>query len=510
MLKFEVDDLKDILKDYDAVEDLNAAIVKANELNDIIYPEGYKGVIENPIVTYINECAEFYRLVEEHYILDDAIAELEDKKKNASTPEEIANIDDQIKEKKDNLDQLAVKAGKHQHILSDTVDNIIATIDEMPQKEKQEEATNSFDAIVESFGKIKNKLANGKTENKGKPKEKDPEEMTREELIEEIKKARAERDAEKARNEEIMRRLDALENKQNSSILSKLKNGFKTVKKKVVAAKDYVVGFAKEHKKVTAAILLALAAAGIIGSCVVYHTPFAIPARIASAMWKPLHNIGLGAPLHTINEFLLKILPPGSGVFNSVSGVWTIGNASVKNLNMLECVLGNMVGAGILAGAGYGLFKGGKRIVNWAKKKKKTKEPEDNKMDDFEEYVNALSDEQLSELINQLEEALEAEALPEQFKDYTLDDLEEMYDIATRAENYRTEDFSEFEDLRKRQLNKALNKLNKIIDNWGPETEPTEIKINGEYYEINTKEEALELWNKLDLVYEKNYGGKTR
>ena len=131
-------------------------------------------------------------------------------------------------------------------------------------------------------------------------------------------------------------------------------------------------------------------------------------------------------------------------------------------------------------------------------------------MDDFEEYVNALSDEQLSELINQLEEALEAEALPEQFKDYTLDDLEEMYDIATRAENYRTEDFSEFEDLRKRQLNKALNKLNKIIDNWGPETEPTEIKINGEYYEINTKEEALELWNKLDLVYEKNYGGKTR
>lgn len=514
MLTFEIEELRKTLEKYEATDKLDLLVTKANELNDLIYSAGYTGVIENPIITYINNYAKYCVIALEHFKLTREIKDLA--KKKEENPED-QTIDGKISHVQASLDLAMEGLTKYKGNMEKSKEYINSTIAEQPDKKDQ--ATMKLVEIETLCSQI------GHEFNK-KPS---PEKMTHEELLIAYKNLLDENEELKLQNDSINARLEALEAKQkagdekkNQSILSKLKNGFKKVKKKVVAAKDFVVGFVKDkavpfiknHKKATIAILTTIALAGIVGSCVVYGTPLAIPARIVSAMWRPLHNIGLGGALHSINDFLIGKL--GAGNFNLASGLWTIGSKAVNNMNMLEVVLGNMAGTAVLAGAGYGLFKGGKRLIKWAKKRVKDhKKEEPESLPPAYNFEN-LSDEELENKISELEAILDSGEITPEFKDFTLDQIEEMFNIAAGEQEYRqnlnnpNNDKDNFESLNKRSCKKAIRKLNKLIKKWTDKTEPQEIDINGEYFMINNVDEAKQLYDEISYIYELKFGGRTR
>ena len=326
MLTFEIEELRKTLEKYEATDKLDLLVTKANELNELIYSGGYTGVIENPIITYVNNYAKYCVIALEHFKLKREMQALA--KKKEENPED-QTIDEKITNVQASFELATEGLTKYKSNVEKSKEYINTTIAE--KSDKKEQATEKFTEIETLYSQI------GHEFNK-KP---NPEKMTHEELLIAYKKLLEENKELKLQNDSINERLEALEAKQknidekkNQSILNKLKNGFKKVKKKVIAVKDFTVEFVKDkavpfikdHKK--AAIIAAVALAGIVGSCVVYGTPLAIPARIVSAMWRPLHNIGLGGALHSINDFLIGKL--GAGNFDLASGLWTIGSKAVN------------------------------------------------------------------------------------------------------------------------------------------------------------------------------------
>lgn len=514
MLTFEIEKLRETLEKYDATDKLDLLVTKANELNDLIYSTGYAGVIENPIITYVNNYAKYCVIALEHFKLTREIKDLA--KKKEENPED-QTIDEKISHAQASLDLAMEGLTKYKGNMEKSKEYINSTIAEQP--DKKEQATEKFaeiETLCSQIGHEFNKKPN-------------PEKMTHEELLIAYKNLLEENKELKLQNDSINARLEALEAKQkvidekkNQSILSKLKNGFKKVKKKVVAAKDFVVGFVKDkavpfiknHKKATIAILATIALAGVVGSCVVYGTPLAIPARIISAMWHPFKLVGLEGPLHSINEFLIGKL--GNGTFDLIKGTWTIGSKTVNNMNIFEMVLGNLPAAAILAGTGYGLFKGGKRLIKWSKKRVKDhKKEEPESLPPAYNFEN-FSDEELENKISELEAILDSGEITPEYKDFTLDQIEEMFNVAAGEQEYRqnlnnpNNNEDNFESLNKRSCKKAMRKLNKLIKKWTDKTKPQEININGEYFKINNVDEARQLYDEISYIYELKFGGRTR
>ncbi len=508
MLKFEIDNLKEAVKENpDALNLVNNFANKASELNDFIYPDGYTGVIENPIITFVNNCAKLYVLALTEQKLKKDLKSLEEKRNETNASE----IDKQIEEVNTSLSLATEGVNKCAANINNSRNYINKNIADL-EDEKKVSAQNKFKELDDMRGQL---LAH-KFEKK---ENEDYENMSKEELIEKLKEALEEKKKQEEKNAELEQRLEQLEQfkeeqakKKDKSILSKLKNGFKTIKKKVVKAKNFVVNAAKNHKVATVAILTAVAAAGIIGSCVVYNTPLAIPARIVSALWQPLHHIGLGAPLHSINNFLVGVL--GNGSFNNVSGVWTIGSKVVNNMNMAEVILGNMAGAGILYAAGRGIFKGVKKGVKWIKgKRKKEKEQEDNENEyaDEEEFLRTLSDEKLAEFIKTLEEILSAGKVPEEYNQYSIEELNDIYNIALAEQGARGIVDGVLNNMTEEECEQILKYLKDKIETWDKEnTQSIGVKIGGVDYMFIEKEKAIETYQKIEEVYNNKFGGRAR
>lgn len=153
-----------------------------------------------------------------------------------------------------------------------------------------------------------------------------------------------------------------LEDMKNNTLGTKVKNVGKKAKRKVVQVKKW----AKANPKKTAAIIGTVALAGLVGSAVAYGHPLAFAGRVVSAMWKPLHNIGLGDPLHNINRFLFGKIR--GATFDRGSGLWLLNGTPLNDLGAFETILNNVVGmgAGLAGGAaiGYGAYKVAKKARN--------------------------------------------------------------------------------------------------------------------------------------------------
>ena len=118
----------------------------------------------------------------------------------------------------------------------------------------------------------------------------------------------------------------------------------------------------KNHKVASALIIVALA--GLTTSTIVYGAPWIGAARIVSSLWPTLHHIGLGGPLHGINQFLLGNKIVGAS-FNGATGLWSVGGKVLNDISVLEGILRSAEGAAFLSAGAVGVAKLGKNA--WLK-----------------------------------------------------------------------------------------------------------------------------------------------
>ena len=168
MLTFEIEELRKTLEKYEATDKLDLLVTKANELNELIYSGGYTGVIENPIVTYVNNYAKYCVIVLEHFKLTQELQALA--KKKEENPED-QTIEEKISHVQASLDLATEGITKYKANMEKSKLYINTTIVEHP--DKKEQATEKFTEIETLCSQI------GHEFNK-KPS---PEKMTHEELL---------------------------------------------------------------------------------------------------------------------------------------------------------------------------------------------------------------------------------------------------------------------------------------------------------------------------------------
>lgn len=85
MLKFDgVDELKELNENIKLEKEIDVIIKNAQNLNDLLYPNGYKGVIPNPVVEYTNSILKASKLA---YEIESYKIELEKLDKNKKSME---------------------------------------------------------------------------------------------------------------------------------------------------------------------------------------------------------------------------------------------------------------------------------------------------------------------------------------------------------------------------------------------------------------------------------------
>lgn len=165
---------------------------------------------------------------------------------------------------------------------------------------------------------------------------------------------------------------ESLEEMKQKTLGARLKKDGKAIKRKVVKVQDWfkekgmnLLDWYKNHKVLgTVGILAIISLGGLIGSTIAYGYPLAFAGRVVSALWQPLHKIGLGEGLHNINKFLFGKL--GAATFSEIEGTWI--NAAGKALNDLgtfEMICNNVIGfipvVAAASGAAYGIYRGVKK-----------------------------------------------------------------------------------------------------------------------------------------------------
>ncbi len=237
----------------------------------------------------------------------------------------------------------------------------------------------SFEQINQQLGALISNINNGINKTKA-PQPEPKTEFSAEELQKLLEEQRKENERLKKENKDLNDQLNVmqqsmeelknqleeqrklLEDMKNNTLGTKVKNVGKKAKRKVVQVKKW----AKANPKKTAAIIGTVALAGLVGSAVAYGHPLAFAGRVVSAMWKPLHNVGLGEPLHNINRFLFGKIR--GATFDSGRGLWLLNGTPLNDLGAFETILNNVVGmgAGLAGGAaiGYGAYKVAKKAKN--------------------------------------------------------------------------------------------------------------------------------------------------
>lgn len=325
-----------------------------------------------------------------------------------------------------------------------------------------------------------------------------------------------------------------IEQMKNNTISNKLKNGFKKAKRKVIAVKDYM----KAHpKQVALGVCALIALGGLTATTIVYGSPVVGVARVVSALWKPLHHIGLGNALHGINEGLLGHFMGAS--FDQVSGIWSLGGKALNDLGVLEIVLDNIGVAGALAAGGVAAYKGGKKawlavakskfadklkgkIKNIKDKVFNREEPNSlvptsiNRDDLFTYAYNACkgySLDELQEKIDILVEALDSNSYPSNIAKEEIEEvlkaLKKVYvEKSETKENVQSDILDEIETLSEEEINAILANLEEVIEKHERNEIPDvfEESLDGSYGTKNI-DELMDLYNKLEAKKESKFGG---
>ena len=168
MLTFEIEELRKTLEKYEATDKLDLLVTKANELNELIYSGGYTGVIENPIITYVNNYAKYCVIALEQFKLKREMQALA--KKKEENPED-QTIDEKITNVQASFELATEGLTKYKSNVEKSKEYINTTIAE--KSDKKEQATEKFTEIETLYSQI------GHEFNK-KP---NPEKMTHEELL---------------------------------------------------------------------------------------------------------------------------------------------------------------------------------------------------------------------------------------------------------------------------------------------------------------------------------------
>lgn len=349
-----------------------------------------------------------------------------------------------------------------------------------------------------------------------------------------------------------------LEEMKNNSLKSKLGNKAKTAKRKVIKAKDYCVDWMKNHKVASALIIVALA--GLTTSTIVYGAPWIGAARIVSSLWPTLHHIGLGGPLHGINQFLLGNKIVGAS-FNGTTGLWSVGGKVLNDISVLEGILRTVEGAAFLSAGAVGVAKLGKNawlkvskskfadnlkskikskkdsiknLFNKNKKKENVEEQqnvntntenkpkEDNLLNSNNVKANCMSKidiaspEDLQSFIDALEESI---SNGETFEDMTKEDLNDILQHAkqtlaskTKVDGKKEEILNDLNSLSEDQLADLMNGLQSVIERYKNNEIPENfqgIQIDGSYG-LKDIHEVEEIFNATKQAYSNNFGGRTR
>ncbi len=519
MLEFKNEgEIRAFLKDYDVDEDLDLMFKNAQDLNQLMYPKGYTGAIRNPIEAYVDLSLIFYKLIRQNYEMRVELNELEEQLNNSE--EKDKKIENRVTLLKQKLEESTALIKLVREEIEQNQKYIEKNIDEMP--ENKEKATKMFSDIKETRDLVGRKSAK-KVENKQKI------------------------------NNTNQKALPPHEEKRNNSIINKLKNGFKTIKKKVVAVKDFAVAHKKEIKK---GVMVVVALAGLtsavfsIGNAIAFGSPLIIPARIVGCLWHPLHHIGLGNQLHGINEFLIGNLK--NGVFNQVTGQWTVAGKIINNLNPVEMVADNLLAAAVLAAAGYGIFKVGKYVYKKVKGQKEEpviQTPEDpitpidfgipelpagnqplfppneqpklpsansltnEQIQALYQKFNDLSEDELSQLITYWQGFINQNKVPRDYeKQMTFEQFVDVFKIIKDVRNQKQKLTPEeaFAQGNNEECSEVLAYLENQIQNWYKNgSTAIGMKINGHNFDANSYDEAVNLYNKLSGVYNEKFGGRT-
>ena len=312
------------------------------------------------------------KLKEKKNILINERDNCKDEEKKSEIEKQLSDLEQKFKI----IEQQRVELRQKNNIVFNKFNQQINTLSEKDQ--------NVFDKVNQQLGKL---IANV---NAGidKPKTPQPEpkvELSAEELQKLLEQQRQENERLKKENQNLKNQLNImqqsieelrkqledqkkfLEEMKNNTLGTKVKNVGKKAKRKVVQVKKW----AKANPKKTVAIIGTVALAGLVGSAVIYGHPLSFAGRVVSALWKPLHNVGLGKPLHNINRFLFGKIR--GATFDSGRGLWLLNGTPLNDLGAFETILNNVVGMGAglagLSAVGYGAYKIAKKAKNaWLNK----------------------------------------------------------------------------------------------------------------------------------------------
>lgn len=245
MLRFDgVDELKELNENVKLEKEIDVIIKNAQNLNDLLYPNGYKGVIPNPVVEYTNNLLKLSKLFYEIELSEIELKKLDRNKKSM----ELSDYQKKRTIIYNNLIALKTAFKKVDKNYQDNQKYIGMAINDLQSDNDKIKANNYLNSIDINKNKISRKL------NEQLKKEKVNAQYT-DEKRKNIK-SKLENGFAKIRSAVVNikdRGKNIYENGvgevKDAKILNKLKNGFTKVRNKVVAVTNKVLD-TKVGKKV--------------------------------------------------------------------------------------------------------------------------------------------------------------------------------------------------------------------------------------------------------------------
>ena len=466
----------DMQKNY-LVKTIKSLPKLGNDLYFSMYGEKYdanktKPLEEQTLVEqYTNSLMELIKVALERY---QAALELNDLKAQNADPKKIKEQEEKCHNFAKNMEESEDQVKKYEDKLRD------AKLDDVNKNAKAK-------GLKEKMFKIKDKVLSNLDIKKLNEKKEDKKEYSFEEIMNMLKEKYPDGKIPKDAIDQIMDPNANLDKKEKESrILDKLRSGdyAKGAKSKV----QKVYNFSKKHYK---GILLAVALGGMLISIPIYGTPLAVPARILSALWHPLHHLGMGNMLHGFSKALIgtkSILNPVVGTYNRVTGSWMLGDKLFNTYGVVDWLI-NAAGAGLLAKGAYGLYK---KIKNRFKKKDYTEF-----LKEYREKVHNMTDEELEAELNRVGELLANVTLGKAPRDIEppVEILEQMLKICEdemkrRKEKAETKDPLNLDSLSLEQLQELEKWLSGCIE-FG--AYPAIKMIGGIEIKVSNREECEKL-----------------
>ena len=437
------------------------------------------------------------------------VAQLEDKKSSITDPIELSKITENINNVNKQASESADEVTKYKELLDKAIGEYNKKAEVKVDVTSLRISINNLvqskiEAIDKAVTKEISRIKDSNVEDKKQPEETKSDDIDYkkkyEELIQQYEELKNKYEDNQSAYQHLKEELAELKEEINdrkigtkiNKVKDKIVSGFKKTKRKVIAVKDYVVNWTKEHPKATKIIKISLiTVAGLAAYSAIYApifgTPFAGIGRCCSGLYNVLQPICAKAnitwplnALHGVNKVLFGRF--SGAVFNNATGVWTLGGKAINNLGTFETILRSVEGGLLMAAPIVGATRAIKKGIpvlkekiasiknkeresdleeeeedkkSWLKrakekfcinlkskisnlknkivKKIKSKIEKHNSYNEiYEDYLECP----LSELENDIadmEGALASESWPEDLDDYTPEEVEKILKIAKKA-----------------------------------------------------------------------------